>query len=115
MPSSVTLVAVSVVTQGAPNLDFTGVRAEPRALTGVLPRLYGASKFLPKAAGTRLGGVVLSDQSGDTLLAVRLSGTGTGPMVVTGGMWVRSARSVGTLQQCDPMLVVVLFCPEPPF
>ncbi len=43
-------------------------------------------KFLPTVPGTRLGAVVLIDQSTppNTLITVPLSGTGLGPMIAFG-------------------------------
>ena len=85
VPSNVTLGSVSAVTQGATNLDFTVVPGGTTCASGATATTCTVQvQFLAKATGTRLGGVVLSDQSGNTLLTFPLVGTGTGPIVAFG-------------------------------
>ena len=85
VPSNLTLGSVSAVTQGAQNLDFTVVPGGTTCASGATnSNCMVQVQFLPTSPGTRLGGVVLSDQSGKTLLIVPLVGTGTGPLVAFG-------------------------------
>ncbi len=83
VPSGITLGGISALTLGAPNLDFTvtgGTCANATTNTSCTVQV----QFLPTAVGTRQGALVLSDQSGNTLILVLLVGTGTGPMVAFG-------------------------------
>ncbi len=81
LPSAATLTSIAVVTQGAPNLDFTNAGGGTCA-TGTP---YAANvtctvqvTFAPRFAGTRYGAVVLSNTSGVVATAY-LQGTGAGP------------------------------------
>jgi hypothetical protein len=78
--SGTTLANFSVVTFGAPNLDFTEVAAGTTC-----PNLSSGTctievQFQPTAAGRRQGAVLLTDPSGNTLLSVSLDGAGSGAM-----------------------------------
>jgi len=84
IPSAVTLGGISVLTQGAPNLDFTNA-AGGNCTVGTA---YAASAtctvsvtFMPKVSGGRYGAVVLTDNSGNVIATEYLQGTGTGPQV----------------------------------
>ena len=83
--SAGTLGSISVLTQGATAQDFTnaggGTCATGNAYAG------GAActvivTFTPKYAGTRYGGVLLEDGSGNELATGYVYGTGTGPQVI---------------------------------
>jgi hypothetical protein len=83
-----TLGKIAVVTQGAANLDFNAASTGTTCKVG---STYSSGKtctvgvvFTPKAAGTRLGAVVLSDASGNTLAIGYLQGTGSGPQAAYG-------------------------------
>ncbi len=76
LPSS-TLGSISVVTQGTANLDFTS--AGGSCSSGSTGTCTVQVRFSPTANGMRYGAAVLTDRSGNVLLAVPLSGVGTGP------------------------------------
>ncbi len=70
---------VSVLTQGAPNLDFTSTA---NTCTGKLtaPTTCAVTvKFAPKFAGERKGAVVLYDSTDTPIATVYVYGTGVGP------------------------------------
>lgn len=77
-----TLGSVAVLTQGAPNLDFTD--AGGGTCTIGTPYNVNATCavnviFSPKYSGVRYGAVMLSDNSGNVIGTAYLQGTGTGP------------------------------------
>jgi hypothetical protein len=80
VPSGVTLGKVSVLTLGAPNLDFTEVPGGTTCPNVTSGTCTVEVQFQPTAPGRRQGAVVLDDPSGNTLLAVSLDGTGTGAL-----------------------------------
>ena len=86
-----TLGGIAVLTQGAPNLDFTnaggGTCTIGNAFT-VNSTCTVNVTFSPKYPGVRYGAVVLTDNSGNTIGTGYLEGTGTGP---------QTAFSPGTL------------------
>ena len=76
------LASVAVVTGGAEHMDFT----EAGGGTCKIGKTYLANetctvrvRFSPELAGTRLGGISLSDNNSNLLATVYLSGTGFGP------------------------------------
>lgn len=79
LPSGVKLGEVSVVTQGAANLDFTAAIGTS-CKVGSTAACKVIVKFHPTAAGIRLGAVVLADQSGNALVTVPLYGVALGPV-----------------------------------
>ncbi len=80
-----TLGAVKVLTQGAPNLDFT--LASGSTCTG---SVTGGSSctvnvtFAPKFAGARNGAVEIVDGSGNVLATTYIHGIGVGPQIAFG-------------------------------
>jgi sugar lactone lactonase YvrE len=83
IPDSTTLTAVSVLTLGVPNLDFTDAGSD----TCAVGPSYSANStctvnvaFSPRFAAMRYGAVVLSDASGVVTTAY-LEGSGTGPQL----------------------------------
>lgn len=77
-----TLGGIAVLTRGAPNLDFTN----PGGGTCTVGTAYNANAactvnvvFSPQYPGTRLGAVVLTDNSGNVIGTGYLEGAGTGP------------------------------------
>ena len=83
--SSFTLGSISVVTQGAPNLDFRF--ASGGACNVGTP--YSAGQvctvnytFTPLAPGQRMGAIVITDSSGNVQATTFISGIGTGPQAV---------------------------------
>ncbi|MGA2169745.1 MAG: choice-of-anchor D domain-containing protein [Terracidiphilus sp.] len=79
-----TLGSTAVLTQGAPNLDFTDAGDD----TCVAGDSYDAGDscdvnvaFTPKFAGTRYGAAVLKDSSGNVFATGYVYGAGSGPQV----------------------------------
>jgi hypothetical protein len=81
VPSGTTLASVSVLTLGAPNLDFNSVASGTSCPNVVAGACKVEVQFQPTAPGRRQGMVVLKDPGGNVLLGVSLDGTGVGPMV----------------------------------
>ena len=77
VPAGTTLGSVSVLTLGAPNLDFTEVAGGTTCPNVTSGTCTVEVQFQPTAPGRRQGAVVLDDPSGNTLLAISLDGTGT--------------------------------------
>jgi hypothetical protein len=82
--AAVMLGSASVVTQGAPNLDF----ADAGTGTCSAGTAYGSGNtctvdvtFTPMLAGTRYGAAVLSDNSGNVIATGYVQGTGSGPLL----------------------------------
>src|SRR5665213_127 len=78
--SGTSLGSFSVLTLGAPNLDFNSVAAGTTC-----PNVVGGSckvevQFQPAAPGRRQGMLVLKDPSCNVLLGVSLDGAGSGPL-----------------------------------
>jgi len=97
--SGTTLGGVSVLTLGAPSLDYTVVAGGTTCANGTTATACTVQvKFLPTAPGPRFGAVVLTDQSipPKTLIAVPLSGTGTGPLVAFGPGTITTYAGTGT-------------------
>jgi large repetitive protein len=76
--------AIRVVTQGAPNLDFTmnsstctGTQTSGSSCTVVVT-------FAPRAPGLRMGAVQLTDSTGNVLVTTMAYGQGLGPAIVFG-------------------------------
>lgn len=80
IPSGGELSSISVVTKGAPNLDFTDAGGGTCAVgVSALSCTINVS-FTPKFAGLRNGAVVLSDSTGVVATAY-LMGVGVGPQI----------------------------------
>jgi hypothetical protein len=84
VPSGVTLGSFSVLTLGAPNLDYVSVPAGTTCPNVVAGTCTIEVLFQPIAPGRRQGSVVLSDPSGNVLLSVSLDGAGNGAMATFG-------------------------------
>jgi hypothetical protein len=95
-----TLGSIAVLTQGAPDLDFTNAGGG----TCTVNTAYTASEtctvdvtFTPKHPGPRYGGVELLDGSGNLLASGYVWGTGVGPQATfansTSGAYLPSAQS----------------------
>ncbi|MFZ1084163.1 MAG: chitobiase/beta-hexosaminidase C-terminal domain-containing protein [Terracidiphilus sp.] len=80
IPNGGTLSNISVVTQGAPNLDFTAVDGGTCAVGTSVSSCTVEVTFTPMYAGARNGAVVLSDGSG-VIATAFLLGTGVGPQI----------------------------------
>jgi len=79
-----TLGSVAVLTQGAPNLDFTDAGSD----SCTVGTAYTVGQvctvnvqFTPTAPGQRKGAVVITDGSGNVLANTYIYGTGTGPAI----------------------------------
>jgi len=79
-----TLGAISVVTQGLPNLDFTlaGGSTCTGSVTAGTTCTVNAT-FAPKLAGGRMGGVLITGESGNVIAKTLLYGAGIGPQIAT--------------------------------
>jgi sugar lactone lactonase YvrE len=84
IPAAATISSISVLTQGATDLDFTAATGG----TCTIGKAYAANAsctvevtFTPKFPGTRLGAIVLSSSSGPVATALVI-GTGLGPQSV---------------------------------
>jgi hypothetical protein len=80
VPSGTTLGNASVLTFGAPNLDFTSVAAGTTCPNVTSGTCTVEVQFQPIAAGRRQGSVVLTDPGGNMLLTISLDGAGNGAM-----------------------------------
>jgi len=96
VPSGTTLGSVSVLTRGAPNLDFTSVSAGTTCPTLTAGKCNVEVLFQPTAPGRRQGMVVLSDPSGNVLLGVSLDAAGNGPMSAFGPPPISTFAGGGT-------------------
>ena len=83
IPAGTTVGSIRVLTQGAPNLDFTQGTGST-----CLPMTYSSTTnctvavtFAPKYAGMRMGAVVLSDNSGSLIGSDLAYGVGTGAQI----------------------------------
>jgi len=81
VPSGTTIASTSVLTLGAPNLDFTAVPAGTTCPNVVSGSCKVEVQFQPTAPGRRQGAVVLSDPGGNALLSISLDAAGTEPLV----------------------------------
>jgi hypothetical protein len=82
--SGTTLGSFSVLTLGAPNLDYLAVPAGTTCPNVVAGTCTIEVLFQPIAPGRRQGSVVLSDPSGNVLLSVSLDGAGNAAMATFG-------------------------------
>jgi hypothetical protein len=98
VPSGITLGGISALTLGAANLDFTVVAGGTCASGSTSTTCTVRVQFLPKLVGTRMGAVVLADQSTppNTLITVPLSGIGSGPQVAFGPGIITTSAGNGT-------------------
>jgi hypothetical protein len=80
IPAGTNVGSVSVLTLGAPNLDFTEVAGGTTCPNVTAGTCAVEVQFQPTQAGRRLGEVVLSDPSGKLLIAVSLDGAGSAAM-----------------------------------
>ena len=82
--SRTTLGSIAILTDGAPNLDFTdgggGTCKVGTAYKSKSSCTVNVS-FTPKASGARHGAVVLGDNNGHLLQTIYLEGTGVGPQL----------------------------------
>jgi sugar lactone lactonase YvrE len=111
--SAGTMQTPQVLTQGAPNLDFTD--AGTGTCTTTLTQSTGSCtvvvNFNPKSPGTRYGAVNLLDVLGEVIATAYLSGTGTGPQAAfspgTASVAIRSSTVIGSSAMQAPAGVAV--------
>lgn len=96
VPSGATLTSFSVLTLGAPNLDFMSVPAGTTCPNLTAGKCQIEVLFQPTVPGRRQGMVVLSDPSGNVLLGVSLDGAGNGPMSAFGPAPISTFAGGGT-------------------
>jgi DNA-binding beta-propeller fold protein YncE len=81
-----TLSSISVVTQGAPNLDFKAASSGATCSAGSAYTVNAtcsiAVTFAPHAAGTHYGAVVLTDANNAVIGTGFLQGSGSGPQTI---------------------------------
>jgi large repetitive protein len=80
VPSGITLAGFSVLTKGAPNLDFTAVASGTTCPNVVSGTCTIEVQFQATAPGRRQGVVMLTDPSGNGLLEISLDAAGTGAL-----------------------------------
>jgi len=91
-----TVGSLSVLTMGAPNLDFTSDPAGTTCPDVVAGTCTVAVRFEPTAPGRRHGAVVLEDPDGNGLLSVSLVGAGSGPLLAFGPGVISTFAGGGT-------------------
>ncbi len=96
VPSGTTLASVSVLTLGAPNLDFTSVASGTTCPNVVAGACTVEVQFQPTAPGRRQGMVALKDPNGNFLLTISLDGAGTGPLTGFGPGIISTFAGGGT-------------------
>ena len=96
IPSGTTLASYSVLTLGAPNLDFTSVPSGTSCPNVVSGSCTIEVQFQPTAPNRRQGAVVLIDSSGNVLLSVSLDAAGNAPLVAFGPGIISTFAGNGT-------------------
>ena len=83
IPGGTTVGSIGVLTQGAPNLDFTDVGDGTCTATTYASATNCAVdvQFAPRFAGLRMGAVVFKDGSGNVLSTTYIYGIGAGPQI----------------------------------
>jgi hypothetical protein len=96
--AAVNVASVNVLTQGAPNLDFTSTTT---TCTGALTANAACTvtvQFAPTRPGLRSGGISFADSSNNLLGGVLLSGSANGPQVVFPGNTTTNLLGTGYTQ-----------------
>jgi MYXO-CTERM domain-containing protein len=96
VPAGTTLGSFSVLTMGAPNLDFTSVPAGTTCPDVVAGTCKVEVQFAPTTTGRRHGALVLSDPAGHALLSVSLVGTGSRALLAFGPGVISTFAGSGT-------------------
>lgn len=94
--SGTTLGSFSVLTLGAPNLDFNSIPSGTTCPNVVAGTCKIEVQFQPTAPGRRQGMIALKDSSSHFLLTVSLDGTGSGPMAGFGPGIISTFAGGGT-------------------
>jgi sugar lactone lactonase YvrE len=107
--ATTTFGTTNVVTQGAPNLDFT--MSSGGTCTGAVSAGSSCTvnvTFAPLAPGLRMGAVQLTDNSGNLLVTTMVHGIGQGPAIEFGpGVQTTLTVSVGGIGLTTPIGVAV--------
>lgn len=111
VPSGTTLGSVSVLTLGAPNLDFNSVPAGTTCPNVVAGTCTVEVQFQPTAPGRRQGAVVLNDPNGNLLLSVSLDGAGNGALAAFGPGIISTFAGNGTGGDGGPAISALLAGP----
>jgi large repetitive protein len=106
--SGTSLGSFSVLTLGAPNLDFTSVPAGTSCPNVVAGTCTIVVKFQPTAPSRRQGAVVLSDPSGNVLLSVSLDAAGDAPLAAFGPGIISTFAGNGTGGDGGPAISALL-------
>lgn len=96
VPAGVTLGSVSVLTLGAPNLDFTDVPGGTTCPNVTAGTCTVEVQFQPTASGRRQGCVDINDPGGKTLLAISLDASGTGALTAFTPSMISTVAGGGT-------------------
>ncbi len=107
-----TLGSFSVLTLGAPNLDFTSVPSGTTCPNVVAGSCTIEVLFQPRAPNRRQGMIVLNDTSGNVLLVVSLDGSGTGAMAGFGPGIISTFAGNGTAGDGGPATSALLAGPS---
>jgi hypothetical protein len=105
--TTTTFGTTQVVTQGAPNLDFT--LASGSTCTSTISAGGTCTvnvKFAPLAPGLRMGAAQLFDNSGNLLVSTPVYGVGQGP-VVAFGLGTQTTVNTGSFSLSNPAGAVV--------
>jgi hypothetical protein len=88
--------SVNVLTQGAPNKDFTFTAGNSSCTPGTPTVFSLVVNLTPRFAGLRTGAVQLTDSSGNVQATTYLHGIGTGPQIT----WTPGVQTtvVGSIQ-----------------
>ena len=83
IPGGTTVGSIGVLTEGAPNLDFTDAGGDTCTATTYTSTTNCTVnvQFAPKFAGLRMGAVIFKDGSGNVLSNTYVNGIGTGPQI----------------------------------
>ena len=103
MENTFTLGSISVVTQGAPNLDFTAASSRPSIGACQANEVFSAGasscsiaiQLAPAAAGLRLGAIRFYDLSNTLQATVFLNGIGLAPLVTFSTAVINTVAGTG--------------------
>ena len=110
--SGTTLGSVSVLTLGAPNLDFVSVASGTTCPTLTAGKCTVEVLFQPTVPGRRQGMIAAYDPSGNVLLVVSLDGAGSGPMTAFGPAIISTFAGGGTGGVGGPATSAQLLAPR---
>jgi hypothetical protein len=106
IPNAATLGTISVVTEGAANLDFTNAGGGTCTVGASYATMSGCTvnvSFAPIYAGARYGAVVLYDTSGNVIGNSYVQGTGQGPQIIFASSAIQPSIAVNGLPNTVPV------------